>query len=206
MSKHRTYRGQLEAEIRRTPQKFKIEEPVEVPVADYKQAAVDLQTENIRLEKEINDLKLKIAEEKDNYNREMAELFAESQEIQHKKELEENDIREKLIIVKKQLDEINDWYNDTDKIQAELQQAQSEADQIQKEKEIVCSILDNFITITQSIKDGQTKTTLLTSSFIQPINSCEHCKSLKKGFMDLKSIMIQRAFRHPTNLGDLQDF
>ncbi|EAX96756.1 Uncharacterized protein, putative [Trichomonas vaginalis G3] len=203
---HRTYRGKLEEEIRRTPKKEEPEELYEAPVADYKNAAEELQAENIQLENEIKELKIKISEEKKNYNQELDELFAESREIQQSKEKDENEIHEKMRIVRKQLDEIAEWYNDTDKIESDLQEAQDTASQIENEKKIICSVLDDFISIAQSIKDGHTNTSLLTSKFIQPMQSCKHAPALRKEFINLKSIMIQKAYRLPQNIGDLQDY
>ena len=141
------------------------DEPLEIPIADYKQAFQDLYEENIKLKAEIDELKAKIKEENAEFNEEQSELVEESHRIieDHQNKKAELEIQYKN--TNRKINELNEWLENQEAINQDLAQAKQEESEVESEKEIILKVLDDFIKITKSIAEDNADTSFLTSNF-----------------------------------------
>ena len=141
------------------------ENPIDMPIADYKQAFTDLYEENVKLKEEIDQLKAKIKEENSQFNEEQSQLVEESHKIieNHQNKKEELEVKYKNI--NRKINELDEWFANQEAINEDLAQAKKEEEQIDAEKAIILKVLDDFIKITKSIAEDNPDTSFLTSNF-----------------------------------------
>ena len=174
----------------------KEEEPLEMPIADYKTASEEIIDENNKLKNEIAELEEKIRAEEDKCNEELDQLMEENRKIVDNHTSQKAELDAKYKSINRKINDLEEWFADKEAIDKDLEDAQSEEAVIEQEKAIMMKILDDFIKITKTIGEGNADFSYLTSHFTSDSKKVKSVKNFRQNIETLKKAMIKRAYQN----------